>query len=80
MNKLFVFCEISTEKKETKSLDEIKIVTYCIIRCKVTNYDERIFRPNRNNYYTGNGLQTVQEECYTIDLILNDGDPIICII
>ena len=56
------------------TLDEIKHVIYCIIRCKITNYDKRIFRPNKNNYYTGSDLQSAQEEGYTIELLIG-GEP-----
>ena len=33
-----------------QTLDDIKHKTYCIVRCKISNYDKLIFKSNKHNF------------------------------
>ena len=50
-------------------LKNIKEDTYCIIRCKITSHNKKLFRRNKNNYYCGLDVKNALEEGYKIELI-----------
>lgn len=59
-------------KTITKLPEEIE--EYCIIRCIITGYDNKLFQTNKNSYYTGYDVITAKEQNYNIELIC-DGQP-----
>lgn len=47
---------------------------YCIYRCTITGFDNRIFQGNRHGYYCGLDILTAQQGGYKVELTL-DGGP-----
>ena len=45
---------------------------YSIFRAEVSDYDRKLFQPNKNNFYTGIDLKTAQDEGWTIKLIQDE--------
>lgn len=64
-----------TRKGVFKTIEDIDIRNeYCIVRCEISDYDERIFQKNKNNFYTGFDILTAQQFGFTIKLV-RDGKP-----
>lgn len=65
------------KKGEFKTItnDDIKeFFRYGIYRAEVSNYDYKLFRPNKNNYYTHFDMNIARKHGFTIKLI-QDGQP-----
>ena len=65
-----------TRKGEFKTITEIPKIKnpYVIVRCKITNYNDKLFQPNKHNFYCGLDVKTALKEGYDIELI-QDGKP-----